>query len=248
MIYPHFSFPVEILHLLFIMNLQLQEISITFIVENFNPNILNFDILFLTEVIPHDWQLATTPIHDDQEIIICFDNQVSMIVQENQISLAEFLLPSKSCRQLNLGKIAKNLITKFPEIMISGISITPNFYHSTNQNTTYHKSYWENKLFSQSWHKFNGHKMLSAGFKIAYPYKTGQLILQVSQGFIQVEEQILSAFFFTGNFDYRIFSTNLDSRAYHIQQILENLQPDIDKFQEFIRKKFSKSLTNNLAA
>jgi len=192
------------------MSLNLQEIIINFSIEECHLSTLNFNNLYLNKVIPAHWQLLIEPIQNDQEIIICFKNRIHIIIQSNQITLSE-LVSNKAFQNIEIRKLALNLIEKLSQIKIIGISINPDYYYYLDCKNNINQNIYKNILGSEFYPKSNPEKFVSTGIQKAYNYKGGELILDAYQVNVEVSEKVSTAICFEASFDYRVFSTNQES-------------------------------------
>lgn len=215
------------------MNLQLQELNFTLFVTNFNPAIFNLNTLQYGGVIQSDWKLAEDPIYNENGVKLVFTNQVRILAQPNRILFAE-TVGGKRLQDIWLPTIVKNSLQTFPHIEYHTISLKPGGYTPFDSDLEACQYLSKGLLASTLWQKFQGQEISAAGLKLAYPYKTGSLYLDINQASVEISGVETPAVWFAGNFNYQLLGQDSTEKKNHLEAILRDWAFDIKNFQSFI--------------
>lgn len=217
--------------------LNIQDISITLAIKNYNPTIVTTDFLKGSGVIPIDWEVARSSVVSSRVTRILFKNGIKIEAKIGVITFSETL--SNNPTNLQIPNIAHGYVAALPHLEYQGIGINPRrFVTFEKEENGAHKFITETLLAKGEWQNFGTAPML-AGINLVYPIKHCQLRLAINETKLQMSDgELIPSVLFAGNFDYRFTDNLLAERIQKISLILKNYHNYITVYQELIDRQF----------
>ena len=219
------------------MSLNIQELNFTLFAKDLKPGTIHPVVLQYLGIIPHEWELMENPVYSDRELKLIFTNQVRLIIQPNRIIFGE-TVGQKTVRDIQIPLIISAYLQAFSNINYQGLSINPSGYVPFNSDEEANKYMSENLLPSRPWKTFADNSVSAVSLKLAYPYKKGSFYIDINQANLEVGDRTMAAVWFAGNFNYQLHDDNAANRLQSLQTLIEQWKTDVNKFGNFISKKF----------
>jgi hypothetical protein len=216
----------------------IEELTISLVIKNFNPNLLSYELLTMSGIVPSDWELARQPISNPRGSQVSFKNGVNIIAQPNNISFVEGL-GNKEINSLQFANVAQKYVNKMSNAEYQGISISPKIIVPFGLEEDGGKNFINNSLLNQgAWFNF-GNITPQASLNLFYQLDRSQLVLNINPAKLQQpNETTISAVLFAGSFNYNLTELTGDLRLKTLMDITNSWQKDLDIFRELIYQKF----------
>lgn len=217
--------------------LEFQELSIAIAADNVNPNVLNFELLRYSGIIPLEWELAKPPSYTDNLAQLTFPQGISIAAQPNRVIFSETIF-AKEPQEVQIPSIASKYVEKLTNLHYVAVGINPNFHAFFSSPQESHKYLVEKLLGAGTWQQF-GTQPMKAALQLAYSLERGQLNLIVTEALLRTSEQeSLPVVVFSGNFNYELMGNTQQERQEDLLEIISNWQTNLDTYQELINDKF----------
>ncbi|MBD2519450.1 hypothetical protein H6G93_31720 [Nostoc sp. FACHB-973] len=222
--------------------LVLQNIGIAIAVKNHNSNLLNYDFLKYSNIVPDNWELARQPIMGTQGSQVVFRNGISLTAQQNILSFVE-AVTSKEVYEIQVAEIAHNYVRALPNLEYQAVGIDLRGYitaNHLNQEASV-ESYMRSLLAPAPWQEV-GIAPVKSVIQLAFTLEAGQLNLNINEGKLYLtEEETVSIILFEGNFSYGVKGNSKEERLHSLHTLLDNWQTDTELYQNIINSKFLSS-------
>ncbi|MGI0480084.1 hypothetical protein ACN4EE_04760 [Geminocystis sp. CENA526] len=226
----------------------IEELTISLVIKNFNPNLLSYELLTMSGIVPADWELARQPVASPRGSQVSFKNGVNIIAQPNTISFVEGL-GNKDIKSLEFANIAQKYVSKMSNAEYQGISISPKIIVPFTQGEEGGKDFINNTLLNQgAWFNF-GNIIPQASLNLFYQLDRSQLVLNINPAKLQQpNETTISAVLFAGSFNYNLNDLIGDLRIKTLTNTINSWQKDLDTFRELIYQKFLQKAVSEKAS
>lgn len=216
----------------------IEELTISFVIKNFNPNLLSYELLTMSGIVPSDWELARQPVSSPRGSQVSFKNGVNIIAQPNNVSFVEGL-GNKEINSLQFANIAQNYVSKMSNAEYLGITISPKIIVPFTEGEDGGKNFINNTLLNQgAWFNF-GSITPQASLNLFYQLDRSQLVLNINPAKLQQpNETTISAVLFAGSFNYNLNDLTGDLRTKMMTDTINSWQKDLTVFRELIYQKF----------
>jgi hypothetical protein len=230
-------------------SLDLQDLSIVLAIGNYNPSMVNADLLKASGIIPNDWQLARPAALSNRSTQLIFQNGVKIEAQIGNISFSENMGGDKPLAQMEIPHIARQYATKLPNLDYQGVGINPReFITFDDEQENAHQYLTHRLLASGAWQKF-GTAPLQAGINLVYTLEQGQLRLGINEAKLNVkkpdQDQEFSAIVFAGNFHYNLTGASTQDKLQSLHQVLDHWQSNVSAFRDLIHNQFLLGVNHN---
>jgi len=216
----------------------IEELSLSLIIKNFNPNLLSYEFLTMSGIIPSDWELARQPVTNPRGSQITFKNGVNIIAQGNTISFVEGLT-NKDTKTVQFADIAEKYIKTMSNAEYQGLSISPKIIVPFGEGEEGGRNFINNQLLNEGqWRNF-GNVTPQASLNLFYQLDKCQLTLNINPARLQQPNEIvISAVLFAGNFNYNLAELTGDTRINTLLASIKLWHQDLNIFRELIYQKF----------
>ncbi|BAQ65321.1 hypothetical protein GM3709_2086 [Geminocystis sp. NIES-3709] len=216
----------------------IEELTISLVIKNFNPTLLTYDLLTMSGIVPLDWELARQPVVNPRGSQVSFKNGVNIIAQPNTISFVEGLA-NKDSKTLEFANVAQKYISKMSNAEYQGISISPKIIVPFIQEEDGGKNYINNQLLNEGqWRNF-GNLTPQASLNLFYQLDQCQLVLNINPAKLQQpNEAVISAVLFAGSFNYTLTELTGETRTNKMIGIINSWGKDLEIFRELVYQKF----------
>lgn len=216
----------------------IEELTISFAIKNFNPSLLSYELLTMSGIVPSDWELARQPVSNARGSQVSFKNGVNIIAQPNNISFVEGL-GNKDINSLQFAQIAQKYVSKMSNAEYLGISISPKIIVPFTEGEDGGKNFINSTLLNQgAWFNF-GNITPQASLNLFYQLDRTQLVLNINPAKLQQpNETTISAVLFAGSFNYNLTELTGDVRTKTLIETISFWHKDLDTFRELIYQKF----------
>ena len=217
-------------------SLNIQELSIAITANNFNPTILNVDLLKLSGVIPPDWELARPPVLSDRLANIAFKNGINLVAQARTITISE---PVADSTGLLAPDVARRYVETLPQADYQLLHIVPKSLVAFPNHVDGAREYIVETLLAPGAWRQVGHAPVQAALNLFYQLERGQLSLSIQEARLQqLDKASVPAVLFTGSFNYDLTSHAPLERLSNLVQLLANCLADLATFEDIVNKKF----------
>jgi len=100
----------------------IEELTLSLVIQNFNPTLLSYDFLNMSGIVPKEWELASQPIINQKGSQVSFKNGLNIIAQPNTISFIEGL-GTKELKELQFANIAQKYVEKMSNAQYQAINV-----------------------------------------------------------------------------------------------------------------------------
>jgi len=219
--------------------LELQELAIQIIAQDFRPGLMSLDVLKMSGVIPADWELSQNPIQGQNAAQLSFTNGLNLVAQPQRLM---FLEQMGGGGTLQGPAIAQAYLDKFPHADYQGLTIAPKVLLGFPEQADVPHQFMTQKLLAPgSWQQM-GNDPLHAALTLHYTLKRCPLSINISE--VQLNQPphgIVSALLFTGNFNYTLPPEISEPKAEFLSKRVSLWQTDTTQFREVVYKKFLNS-------
>jgi hypothetical protein len=219
------------------LSLDIIEVSIVLVINNFRPNTVNVDFLKYSGIIPDDWELSTNPVMNNLQTQINFTNQVKINAENNRIIFTEALGKED---QPKVPQLSYQFMQSLNKANYQALGFNTNHLVILNQDEDLARRYITEKLLKPGiWYKASK-EPIKASINYYYTLDDCQLNLTVSEAKLQIPEQpTQSALLFTSNSHYKLpGETNLE-KYQSLAKTLENWQSITKKHRTIITAFFN---------
>lgn len=215
----------------------IEELTISLAIANFNPTLLTYELLTMSGVVPLEWELARQPIVSPRGSQINFKNGINILAQGNMVSFVEGLR-SKDINALEFAKTAQKYVQKMSNADYQGISFSPKIVVAFPEDNG-GNDFINNQLLNQGqWRSF-GNVTPQASLNLFYQLDRCQFTLNINPAKLQQSQDIvISAVLFAGSFNYNLTQFLRENRLNKINDIINNWHQDLDVFRELVYQKY----------
>ena len=215
-------------------HLELQQLSLTLVANNYNPARITPDFLAASGIIPQDWKLANQPIVSPNRVQLKFKNGLGITAQSGLISFSEAITTS-SPEKMEAPQVASRYLESLPAADYQILKISPMcLYNLGNEADTVRQLIIEALLAPAPWHSF-GSSPTKAAVNLVYELEHCQLNLKVDEArFQQREAEAVPELLFAGDFVYSQAELSGEEKINSFKMAINNWSKDVTKFQEQI--------------
>lgn len=216
--------------------LEIQELAIVITAKNYDPSLLNPELLKYSGVISQDWKLVRKPITTKQGSQIVFDNGVHITAQPNRLIFVESL----NNKQDNRAKIPA-LVNSYVEIIRTieyrSVGINYRGYVTCPNSTVESNTYLFDNLIQPGEWQNCGTKPVKAGVSFGFTYEDKQLNLSINEAALKLPESAkVPIVLFNGNFNYDLTSDSSENRLSKLGEIVDNYDRDLNIYKDVVSK------------
>ncbi|NJL51874.1 MAG: hypothetical protein HC930_05925 [Hydrococcus sp. SU_1_0] len=221
--------------------LELQQLSLSLIAQNYNPAQITPDFLAASGIIPHDWQLASKPVVASNMVQLRFKNGLSVVAQPGSITFSEAIRTS-SMEEMEAAKVASRYLEALPAADYQQLKISPMcLYNLGDEADTVRQLIVEALLAPAPWHSF-GSAPTKAAINLVYELEHCQLNLKVDEArFQQGETNAIPGLLFAGDFIYSVAELSGESKINSFKIAINNWQQNVAMFQSKISENIIKT-------
>lgn len=212
----------------------IEELTISLVIQNFNPTMLSYEFLTMSGIVPKTWELARQPVINARASQISFKNGVNIVGQANSLSFVEGL-GNKEISQLQFAKIAQLYVDKMSNAEYQGLSISPKIIIPFGEGEEAGKDFINNTfLNSGSWRNF-GNTTPQASLNLFYQLENSRLTVNINPARLQQPNNVaISAVLFAGSFNYILGENPVTL----LKSQINNWENDLKTFRELIYQQF----------
>lgn len=208
----------------------IEELTISLLIQNFNPTLLSYEFLTMSGIVPKTWELARQPVMNNRASQISFKNGVNIVAQPNTISFIEGVT-NKQTTQLEFAKTAQLYLEKMPYAEYQGLSISPKIIIPFGEAEDAGKDFINHTFFNTgSWRNF-GNTTPQASLNLFYQLENCSLTVNINPARLQQPNNVaISAVLFAGSFNYTLG----ENPTSMIKSLINNWEKDLTTFRELI--------------
>jgi hypothetical protein len=221
--------------------LELQQLSLSLIANNYNPARIAPDFLIASGIIPQEWQLASKPLVTDNVVQLKFSNGLSITAKPGMVTFSE-TIPTSDLEEMEFAKVAKRYLESLPAADYQLLKISPmSLYNFGSETDTVRELIVEELLAPAPWHSF-GYSPMKAAVNLLYELERCQLNLMVDEArFQQGENEAVPGLLFAGEFIYDLTQSTGEEKINKLKTAISNWQQDVVMFQEKISENIIKT-------
>lgn len=213
--------------------LELQQLSLSIIANNYNPARITPDFLIASGIIPQDWELATKPVAAPNAVQLRFKNGLSIIAKPGVITFSEAIRTS-GLEEMEAARVATRYVTSLPAADYQLLKISPmSLYNLGEASDTVRQLITQALLTPAPWHSF-GSTPVKAEVNLVYELEHCQLNLKVDEARLQRENKTIPGLLFAGDFTYSLARQQGAEKLASLKSAIANWQQDVNLFQEKI--------------
>lgn len=218
--------------------LQIQELGITYALEDFNPQIVTPEFLLYSGIITDSWQLARQPICTPELSQLVFANSIVVVAQPQRVTFVEAIAP-KPAQDVIVPAMARSFVETLPQINYLAVGTNPRgFVTFESADQTARRYVAQTLLSAGEWQEF-GTCPMRATVNLAYTLEHCAFNLGINEAFLrQQDETTIPIAWFGGNFSYNLTGITGENKLAAIFQAIENWQADVTTYQELVNSKF----------
>lgn len=219
--------------------LEMQELGLNLVALNFQPSMLNLDVLRFSGIFPEAWELAQEPIATPELLQLNFTNGVNFLAQPRQISFLQGTQTSPNTTQLDIPELAQQYLRQFPNTDYQGLSVAPKVLVGFPEQPELAQKFITQQLLNRggAWQNL-GQGALKATVTLNYQLKRCPLTIAINEVILQHQEQQITALLFAGAFNYTIPEQYRDRRLAYMSKCIEQWSTDLTQFSEVVHRKF----------
>ena len=215
----------------------IEELTLSLVIQNFNPTLLSYDFLNMSGIVPKEWELASQPIINQKGSPVSFKNGLNIIAQPNTISFIEGL-GTKELKELQFANIAQKYVEKMSNAQYQAINVISKIITPFSEDKEGGKNFINDTLLrSGVWRNF-GNIIPQASVNLLYQLDECQLGVNINPAQLQQEKNIISAVLFAGNFNYNLTTLSDEVKITKLTEKINNWEKDLTTFRELIYQKF----------
>lgn len=214
--------------------LELQQLSLSIIANNYNPARITPDFLIASGIIPQDWELATKPVAAPNAVQLRFKNGLSIIAKPGVITFSEAIRTS-GLEEMEAARVATRYVTSLPAADYQLLKISPmSLYNLGEASDTVRQLITQALLTPAPWHSF-GSTPVKAEVNLVYELEHCQLNIKVDEARLQKgENTTIPGLLFAGDFIYSFPQLTGLEKIESLKAAINNWQQLITLFQEKI--------------
>lgn len=219
-------------------NQDIQELTISLVIKNFNPTLLSYEFLTMSGIIPNTWELARQPVVNARASQVGFKNGVNIVAQGNTLSFVEGLGSGKKISDLQFDKIALQYVDRMPQSEYQGLSIAPKIIIPFPGEEGGKDFINNNFLNGGTWRNI-GNQTPQSSLSLFYNLDKCNLSLNINPAKLQQPNNVsISAVLFAGSFNYLLAEMNIGEVANILKNLMGNWQDDFNTFQGLVYQQF----------
>lgn len=214
----------------------IEELTITLAIKNFNPTLLSYELLTMSGIIPTSWELASQPVVNPRISQVSFKNGVNIVAQGNAISFLE-AVANKPLNQLQFAQVALQYINKMPNAEYQTVSFSPRLVIPFPSGGEDAGKDFINQTFLNTgpWQNF-GNTTPQTSLSLFYELDNCRFSLNINPARLQQpDNSFLSAVLFVGNFNYPL--PNTGDILSHLKQCINSWPQDLNTFRNLVYQK-----------
>lgn len=221
--------------------LELQQLSLSLIANNYNPARITPDFLIAGGIIPEDWQLTSQPRVTDNTLQLKFTNGLGIIAKPGMITFSE-AMGTSSLEEMEFARVAHRYLASLPAADYQLLKISPMcLYNLGSEADTVRELIVEELLAPAPWHSF-GYSPMKAAVNLVYELERCQLNLMVDEARFQSgKAEALPGLLFAGDFIYDLTQSTGEEKINKLKAAISNWQQDVVMFQEKISENIIKT-------
>ncbi|MDJ0598834.1 MAG: hypothetical protein QNJ37_08355 [Crocosphaera sp.] len=215
--------------------LEVQELAIVIIAQNYDPSLLNPSLLIGSGIIEKDWKLLREPIVNNNGSQLLFENGITLVGQPGRLTLVE-AIGRKASTETELENLSRRYVDLLPEIDYQSVGLNFRGYIKFEEPEEARKQFFKTLLAPGDWQSM-GTAPVQAGLNLAYTFEEKQLNLSINEAKLNLREsEEIPVMLFTGNFNYELKSNSAKERQQQLKKIIEDWQTDLDIYTKVVKK------------
>jgi len=219
-----------------------EELAISIAARNFGPSVASLDFLQLSGVVPKDWQLARKPAANRQAAQLVFQNGVSILAQENTITVSQALTKNSDSGASTTPEVpglVDRYLDKLSEAEYQAVTISPRILVAFPPGDDTAQSFIVNRMFAPGPWRDIGTAPVQAAVNLFYQLDRCRLTLAVNQAMIrQPEKPMMPALLFAGSFIYPASGADTSAKIAGMHHSISMWSSDVNAFREIVHQKF----------
>ena len=214
-----------------------EDLTISLIIKNFNPTLLNYELLMMSGIVPNNWELAKKPVISPRGSQVIFKNSMEILAQGNTLNFRQ-PFKIKDLEKLEVANVVQRYVAKMGNAKYLGLSIAPkiiilftevdggkNFIHTTFFN-------------DGSWRNL-GKDSVQASLSLSYQLDDCRLAVTINPVKLQQpNKSFISAALFAGKFNYSFMNDQSEMVNNNLMTQLNGWQKNIEIFHDLVYQKF----------
>jgi hypothetical protein len=219
-------------------NLQdIEDLTISLIIRNFNPTLLTYELLTMSGIVPNSWELAKKPMTSPRGSQIAFKNGIEIVAQGNTLNFRQ-PFNIKDLEKLEVANVVKQYVSKMGNAEYLGLTIAPKiiipFTEEQGGQNFIHQTFFNDGL----WRNF-GKNSVQASLSLSYELDDCRLGVNINPAKLQQpNKNPISAVLFAGNFNYNFMNEQPEIANNNLMTQINNWQKNIEIFRDLVYQKF----------
>jgi hypothetical protein len=225
-------------------SLEIQELAIAIAAKDHDPNLLNFDFLKFSGIIPDDWELARPAVKNERFSQVLFQNGVSITAEMNGKLVFAEPIALKDTADVKVADIACRYLSSLPRANYRAVGNNIRGHVLCNESEDAARQYFFRKLLSpEIWQQPATPVPDQAALQLVYPIEGGQMTLAINEARLQLpeqqpEQQPIPILLFSGNFNYVTRTDSQEQQIETFQAHIRGWQKDAMLFRQLIANTF----------
>ncbi len=216
--------------------LEIQELAIVITAKNYDPSLLNLELLKYSGVISEAWKLARQPVTSKRASQIVFDNGVHITAQPNRLIFVE-ALNNKEDKAAEIPGLVRRYVEILRTIDYQAVGINFRGYVTCPNSTVESNRYLFDNLIQPGEWQNCGTDSVKAGVSFMFTYDEKQLNLSINEAALKLpESEKVPIVLFNGNFNYDITSDLPGNRLPQLGKIVDNWHRDLNIYRDVVSK------------
>ena len=217
-------------------NLEIQELGIVITAKNYDPSLLNPELLKYSGLVSEDWKIARNPLTTKQGSQIIFNNGVHLTALPNRIIFVE-ALNNKKEKAAEIPALVHRYVEILRTVEYQSVGINYKGYVTCPHLTVETNNYLFNNLIQPGEWQNCGTDSVQAGVSFTFTYDEKQLNLSINEGTLKLpESEKVKIVLFNGNFNYDLTSDSSANRLSKLAAIVDGWHQDLELYQEVVSK------------